>query len=179
MLHELKIWPVMFDAVKSGEKTFELRRDDRDFNVEDHLFLREWDSVGGHTKRKILVRVTYVLRQAERFGLAGDFCAMSIERVVEGGRMPERATWKALPHGEVSGSWGVYDSDDAPVVWQMGGCNRATAEQIASEHNTHGDLLDALEAVVSDVARSGNATITGRTLMAVQEAIDKATKGRP
>lgn len=83
MLHELKTWPVMFDAVKSGEKTFELRRDDRDFDVEDHLLLREWDSIGGYTGRKILVRVTYVLRQAEPFGLAGDFCAMSIARTEE------------------------------------------------------------------------------------------------
>jgi len=74
----------MFDAVKSGEKTFELRRDDRDFNVEDHLLLREWDSVGGYTKRKILVRVTYVLRQAERSGLAHDFCAMSVVRIEKG-----------------------------------------------------------------------------------------------
>ena len=37
--HDLKTWPVYFDAVKRGEKTFEVRRDDRGFQKGDKLRL--------------------------------------------------------------------------------------------------------------------------------------------
>ena len=61
--HELKTWPDYFQAVWEGRKLFELRRDDRDFKVGDHLNLREWDPVSGeYTGRGVLVRVTYILR---------------------------------------------------------------------------------------------------------------------
>ena len=81
MLHELKTWPVMFDAVKSGKKRFELRKDDRDFQEGDHLMLCEWNPNArpcrtGHT---LTVRVMYVLRDAEKFGLMPGFCAISIK----------------------------------------------------------------------------------------------------
>lgn len=42
-IHELKVKPVYFEAVKEGIKTFELRRDDRNFKVGDILLLREWE----------------------------------------------------------------------------------------------------------------------------------------
>jgi hypothetical protein len=40
--HELKIWPIYFDARKDGKKTFELRVNDRDFKVGDRVLLKEW-----------------------------------------------------------------------------------------------------------------------------------------
>lgn len=59
-VHELKTWPLYFGAVKSGRKTFELRRDDRNFTVGDELQLREWDpETGRYTGDEVRVVVTY------------------------------------------------------------------------------------------------------------------------
>lgn len=60
--HELKTWPVFYKAIIDGSKTFEVRKNDRNFKVNDVLLLREYDPdaeqyTGSSTKRK----VTYVL----------------------------------------------------------------------------------------------------------------------
>jgi len=41
--HELKILPQYFRELYRGNKTFELRKDDRDYQVGDYLVLREYD----------------------------------------------------------------------------------------------------------------------------------------
>lgn len=62
--HELKIWPEYFGPVFDGSKTFEIRKNDRGFQVGDELWLREWE-VGpdrlGHTGRECWRIITYVL----------------------------------------------------------------------------------------------------------------------
>ncbi|MGN8066497.1 DUF3850 domain-containing protein [Lactococcus lactis] len=42
--HELKLDIKYFDDVKSGKKNFEIRKNDRDFQVGDVLELKAWDS---------------------------------------------------------------------------------------------------------------------------------------
>jgi len=80
MHHTLKIWPRYFDRVISGEKTFEVRKNDRDFQNGDTIRLREYDpglvvmpapaapgmppQTGGHsgyTGREATLEVGYVL----------------------------------------------------------------------------------------------------------------------
>lgn len=41
-VHELKTWPRWFKRLWSGEKRFEVRKNDRRFHVGDTLFLREY-----------------------------------------------------------------------------------------------------------------------------------------
>ena len=76
--HFLKILPEYYDAVKRGEKTFEVRFNDRGFEKGDVLVLAEWQD-GGFTGREIRARVTYLLTLAATlFGQWGDHCVRSI-----------------------------------------------------------------------------------------------------
>ena len=68
MLHELKILPKYFEAVKDGRKTFEIRYNDRSFQVGDILILKEWHE-GKYTGRKIQKIVTYILDDSSGYVL--------------------------------------------------------------------------------------------------------------
>jgi len=65
--HELKSWPEYFEPILNGAKTFELRKNDRDYQVFDLLHLREYEPAtavnkeGHYTGRYCYRRVTYVL----------------------------------------------------------------------------------------------------------------------
>ena len=79
MIHDLKILPEWFNAVVSGVKTFEIRKDDRNYQPRDVLLLREWDGKA-YTGRTCKADVTMVLRgEYCREG----YCTMSI-RVLNG-----------------------------------------------------------------------------------------------
>ena len=65
MEHRLKIQPEYFEAVASGEKTFEVRKDDRPFSPKDRLILEEYEKER-YTGRALAVTVTYILR--------GEYC---------------------------------------------------------------------------------------------------------
>jgi uncharacterized protein DUF3850 len=65
--HSLKTWPAFFDDMLSGKKSFEVRRNDRDFHEGDMLLLEEWipdqdGTSGAYGERKASFVVTYVLR---------------------------------------------------------------------------------------------------------------------
>ena len=60
MKHNLKILPEYFDAIVSGKKTFEVRFNDRDYQVDDILLLQEWVD-GKYTGRSLEAKVTYLL----------------------------------------------------------------------------------------------------------------------
>ncbi len=60
MIHELKTLPHFFSDVINGEKTFEIRKNDRDFGKGDLLALNEFD--GQHyTGNSCLVYIDYIL----------------------------------------------------------------------------------------------------------------------
>ena len=58
--HELKIMPEYFRAIECGEKTFEVRFNDRDFAKGDMLILREHDGEN-YSGRTMSAEVTYLL----------------------------------------------------------------------------------------------------------------------
>lgn len=76
MTHELKILPEYFQPVFDGTKNFEIRKDDRQYQVGDILILRE---TNGHsyTGREVRVVVTYILRD-RNYNKEG-LCTMSIK----------------------------------------------------------------------------------------------------
>lgn len=74
--HYLKIKPEYYRAIEQGIKTFEVRFNDRNFQVYDILHLQEWCG-GEYTGREITVDVTYILSD-EQFVKEG-YVVMSIK----------------------------------------------------------------------------------------------------
>jgi len=80
MIHELKVWPTFFRDMLAGDKTFEVRKNDRGFNVGDELILREWDPqaqryTGATTRRRV-----HYLTRLDLIGCPG-FVAMGLANV--------------------------------------------------------------------------------------------------
>jgi hypothetical protein len=78
MKHALKTWPQYFAAVEAGRKDFEIRKDDRGFDVGDELVLQEWcPLMGSYTGREVVRFVRFILRDFE--GLQPGYVAMSLQ----------------------------------------------------------------------------------------------------
>lgn len=61
-VHEIKSWPEFFADLLGDRKTFELRKNDRNYRVGDLLLIREWEPRREeYTGRQLTRRVTYVL----------------------------------------------------------------------------------------------------------------------
>ncbi|ALS22175.1 DUF3850 domain-containing protein [Paenibacillus naphthalenovorans] len=61
MIHELKTWSEYFHKLKTEEKTFEVRKNDRNFKVGDLLLLREYNPNTGYTNEVCWRKITYIL----------------------------------------------------------------------------------------------------------------------
>jgi hypothetical protein len=67
-IHRLKTWPAYFEAIRQHTKGFELRKDDRGFEVGDLLILEEYDPSREHYTGQIEERlVTFIVRQSSSF----------------------------------------------------------------------------------------------------------------
>ncbi len=78
MTHELKILPEYFKAVIFGKKTFELRKDDRGYRVNDKLVLREWNG-REYTGRQSVRYVSYIYKGCGDYGLEEGYCILSLK----------------------------------------------------------------------------------------------------
>lgn len=83
--HKLKIKDRYFREVVSGRKTFELRKDDRGYEVGDEIvFDIVPDDPVSEGKIPVSVscgnwKITYILRDCPEYGLAPGYCILSIE----------------------------------------------------------------------------------------------------
>ena len=87
MIHELKILPKDFQDVIEGIRTFEIRKNDRDFKIGDILLLEEYDlnkeyvdrndNLTNYSGRKIVKEITYILKDVD--GLDNDYSILGIK----------------------------------------------------------------------------------------------------
>jgi hypothetical protein len=78
MIHSLKTWPEYYREIANGNKTFELRKDDRPYDTGDKLILQEYNpATGKYTGEELKFNVGYVYRGTE-FGLKEGYCIMSL-----------------------------------------------------------------------------------------------------
>ena len=77
MKHKVKILPKYLQAVLKGEKTFEIRKNDRGYKVGDIIELREWDLERNRcTGLCVRKKITYVLEDFE--GIKEGFCILGL-----------------------------------------------------------------------------------------------------
>ncbi|MBP3040568.1 DUF3850 domain-containing protein [Bacillaceae bacterium Marseille-Q3522] len=73
--HKLKIHPQYFIEVLSGKKSFEIRKNDRNFKVGDTLLLQEFEpDSNSYTGRIAERKITYITDFAQK----GNYVVMAI-----------------------------------------------------------------------------------------------------
>jgi hypothetical protein len=78
IVHEIKCWPKYFKDLESGIKTFEIRKDDRYYQVGHFLEVREWEPIKRiYTGNKLSCEITYKLNDCKF--LQPGYCALGIE----------------------------------------------------------------------------------------------------
>lgn len=76
-IHVLKIKALYFDAVVRGDKTFEIRKDDRNYQVGEFVKMREISlPSGAYTGREVIAKISYITDFMQKddyvvFGLKG------------------------------------------------------------------------------------------------------------
>ena len=89
-LHELKILHAYLVDITIGTKTFELRKNDRDYQVGDlirFIDIGEDDTTTSECRyepnidENTLYRITYVLKNVEKYGLDKDYCILAIKKL--------------------------------------------------------------------------------------------------
>lgn len=78
MTHNLKILKPYYEAVAAGDKTFELRKDDRPYRIGDTLVLNEIGAGNEPTGRVIKKKVGCILRDCPEYGLLRGYCILSL-----------------------------------------------------------------------------------------------------
>lgn len=80
-IHHLKVWPHFYDGLLDGSKTYEVRRNDRGFAVDDILVFHDWNQdTSTYTTRSLLyAKVLSILEDAP--GLIDGYVILSLSEV--------------------------------------------------------------------------------------------------
>ena len=94
MTHELKILEPFADAITNGEKTFEVRRNDRDFKTGDFVQFQALDANTGQPIAHPINRETFIVGYVLKFeefpaGLSQGFAVFTISRAARKWREAE------------------------------------------------------------------------------------------
>lgn len=70
VVHELKIAPEYYCAVASGKKNFEIRKNDRNYQVGDIVQMKQWTEKGGYILGSLALerQITYITDYAQKRG---------------------------------------------------------------------------------------------------------------
>jgi hypothetical protein len=85
MNHILEIYSKFYNRIEDGEKTFEVRKNDRDFQVGDTLTLIcQQEGKPGEPQTDItpsmIVEITYIMHGGDEFGaITPGFCVLGIK----------------------------------------------------------------------------------------------------
>lgn len=81
MRHDIKTHMEPFWALWNGQKTFEFRQNDRDYQVGDTLILREYfPDTNTFSGRAVKARVTHLIAGPSEFGIPKGYVCMSLLR---------------------------------------------------------------------------------------------------
>ena len=82
MQYEFKMNRRFFKPTADGRKTFEIRRNDRDFKAGDIIIFREWDDImSNYTGRNCKREVTYIYNGMGQFGLDRNYVILGLKEV--------------------------------------------------------------------------------------------------
>lgn len=76
-VHILKTWPEFYEPAVIGVKPFEVRKDDRDFQLGDELILAEFIPGGTFTGRIHKRTIIYILKGGQ-FGIAAGYVVLGL-----------------------------------------------------------------------------------------------------
>lgn len=80
MIHELKTHPEYFQRILTGDKTFEVRKNDRDFQTGDVVLLREYyPDADTYSGMEVELKIIYILNGGQ-FGIKKGYCVMGLSQ---------------------------------------------------------------------------------------------------
>ena len=82
VIHDVKVWSRFWESLTIEEKNFELRKLDRDYQVNDYLrlnFYSEDLKEIVETEKPKIAKIQYILKDAEMFGLQKEYGILALK----------------------------------------------------------------------------------------------------
>ena len=83
-IHEIKLREEFADDILSGEKTFEIRRNDRGYQKGDRVKFKVVDAAGFHILHPVETEVYEITYLLHGWGMHDGYCVFGIKPVMEG-----------------------------------------------------------------------------------------------